>query len=68
MIKSFISTIGVIYIFLLMIMSHAVLMACIQAAKDPTSLSDELKPIASEIPRGCPQVSRKIRKDFISRN
>ena len=43
-------------------------MACIQAAKDPTSLSDELKPIASEIPRGCPQVSRKIRKDFISRN
>ena len=55
MIKSFVSTVGVIYAVLFAITSHAVLMACRWAIKDPSSLTDELKPIASNIPHGCPE-------------
>lgn len=55
MIKSFVTTIGVIYAILFSIMCHAVLMACRQAIRDPSSLKDELKPIASNIPHGCPE-------------
>ena len=55
MIKSFVSTIGVIYVILFAVVGHAMLMACRQAIKDPSSLTDELKPIASNIPNGCPE-------------
>ena len=55
MIKSFVTTIGVIYAILFTIMCHAVLMACRQAIRDPSSLKDELKPIANNIPHGCPE-------------
>ena len=55
MIKSFVTTVGVIFAILFAIMCHAVLMACRQAKMDPASLYDELKPIAGEIPHGCPE-------------
>lgn len=57
MIKSFVSTVGVIYVILFAIVCHAVLMACRCAIKDPSSLTDELKLIADNIPHGCPEVS-----------
>ena len=55
MIKSFVTTVGVIWVILAAIVCHAVLMVCRQAANDPSSLKDELKPIADNIPNGCPQ-------------
>ena len=55
MIKRLVSTVGVIYAILFACMSHAVLMACRQSINDPTSLHDELKPIAQSIPKGCPE-------------
>ena len=55
MIKSFIGTIVVIYLILAALICHTVLMACRQALVDPSSLTDELKPIASNIPHGCPE-------------
>ena len=54
MLTSFVTTVGVIWVMLASVVCHAVLMACRQAVKDPTSLQDELKPIADNIPNGCP--------------
>ena len=55
MVKSLVTTVLVIWVLLYMVICHAVLMACRQAKVDPTSLADELKPIADVIPHDCPQ-------------
>ena len=61
MFKDIVTTVIIIYAILYAVMCHGVLMACRQALRDPSSLTDELKPIADNIPHGCPEVSQHIK-------
>ena len=54
-IQSIFSTIMAIQGILFFIQVHSVLMACKLSKHDPSTLNDELKPIANVIPEECPQ-------------